>query len=67
MYVLGTDINIQNAVMADETGVMDITFYAPLLDQVEDGKFYSITNLKIHSFNNQRYLKINKKNQSLHC
>ena len=48
---------IQKALAADKSGAMGITFYSQLVDKVEEGKSYILTNLKIHSYQNDRYFK----------
>ena len=48
---------IQKAVAADKSGAMRVTFYLQLADKVEEEKSYILGNLKIHSYQNERYFK----------
>ena len=48
---------IQEAVAADKSGAIGVTFYSQLVDKVEERKSYILTSLKIHSNQNERYFK----------
>ena len=51
------DMVIQKAVATDKSGAMSVTFYSQSVDKVGERKSYILTNLKIHSYQNERYFK----------
>jgi ssDNA-binding replication factor A large subunit len=60
IIIHSTTKNTSDCIVADETGTIKVVLWEEMIDKIQAGKSYHITNLKVRMFDDEKFVNTNE-------